>query len=359
MKLTNNKEIRKELEEVKRIQEVKMLVTDFLENNVSDNSLAKKYKMNSATVGRRLTDKARILQVFADKGEEIYNYIIKYRELKAKEEELKITEQIKILVKLFLETNKQDLELATLTNIPSTTVGRRLTDETRITDIFGADVYKKIKEKRQQNLQDAKIKGGINSQLANVTLKDEVGRFDGSTKLRLDIFKEDISETQLLGHLILYFRVKLQSLVNIFNCNEKMLKDLHKNFGDNAINYLFQYDNTNELIAVDELISFYKKLIPVRNNKELFNKVMSEIDDTKIKRILSNKLINDQNVYDVLKFQIKYALSNEYIISLFNISLEEYENLIKDILEKDPILYSNYTNLLNYYTKRNSEKRNV
>jgi len=67
--------------EEKIIREIQMLVKIFLITRLSDIELANKTGLSSSTVGRRLTDKERILKAFPDKGEKVYTTIQKLRKL--------------------------------------------------------------------------------------------------------------------------------------------------------------------------------------------------------------------------------------------------------------------------------------
>ena len=61
------------------IKQIKLLVTLFLKYNESDIELSERTGISSSTVGRRLTDKERILKAFPDNGEKLYNVIAKKR----------------------------------------------------------------------------------------------------------------------------------------------------------------------------------------------------------------------------------------------------------------------------------------
>lgn len=61
------------------IKETKTIVKLFLMTRASDIELANKVGLSSSTIGRRLTNKERILKAFPDKGEKIYDVIIRLR----------------------------------------------------------------------------------------------------------------------------------------------------------------------------------------------------------------------------------------------------------------------------------------
>ena len=104
---------------------------------------------------------------------------------KKQEEEMKV--KILFLSKLFLESNYSDIELSNITGISSSSVGRYLTSDLA-KEVLGSDIYNEISKKRQENLYNAKIKGGQNFIKQNVPFKDNEGKFIGSYKVLIFIF---------------------------------------------------------------------------------------------------------------------------------------------------------------------------
>lgn len=98
---------------------------------------------------------------------------------KKQEEEMKV--KILFLSKLFLESNYSDIELSNITGISSSSVGRYLTSDLA-KEVLDEKTYNDISKKRQENLYNAKIKGGQNFIKQNVPFKDNEGKFIGSYK---------------------------------------------------------------------------------------------------------------------------------------------------------------------------------
>ena len=96
---------------------------------------------------------------------------------KKQEEEMKV--KILFLSKLFLESNYSDIELSNITGISSSSVGRYLTSDLA-KEVLDEKTYNDISKKRQENLYNAKIKGGQNFIKQNVTFKDNEGKYLGS-----------------------------------------------------------------------------------------------------------------------------------------------------------------------------------
>jgi len=108
--------------------------------------------------------------------------------MKSKYQEEKINIRILKTVEEFLNCkgNISDIELAQKLNslnieTSSSTVGRDLNSKQALY-LLGEEKYKKIEELRKRNRHNAKIKGGQNYALNNISIKDEDGKFNGSKK---------------------------------------------------------------------------------------------------------------------------------------------------------------------------------
>jgi len=365
MKVVNKDEIlrRKEAEERERLRQVKLLVRDFLETKETDNSLAKKYNMSSATVGRRLVDEERIMEVFPENGREIYNQIMSIRREKAEQEEKDILEKTKILVKRFLETNESDIELSLKTGISSSTVGRRLTDKARILKLYpenGEEIFSLISTKRSENQLKGKALGGQTSVLNHGYLKDENGRFLGNTKFRLDlIFDREDLQIKFLKHLILTFRAKLPLITELFPFTEKdILEKILYNSGEGgtyiSILYLFYHDTTNQDIARRNIIVFYRDILNAIKDNDVTAKkyLLSQVSDYQVlqfrKEHQPGTKINDQQLGLILNYQLKYALNQRQIADIFNIDQANYSIKLKKYLSDKPELQVRYEALCDY-----------
>ena len=99
-----------------------------------------------------------------------------------KEQEEVIMGKVKMVVKAFGMASGNINEISRLTGIPTSSVQRYLNSE-RVVQLFGPEVANSIKKKLEENLHNAKIKGGQNYALNNVAEKDELGKFTGSRKI--------------------------------------------------------------------------------------------------------------------------------------------------------------------------------
>lgn len=198
------------------------------------------------------------------------------RELEAYIRRLKVlyySEETRFLVHLFLDTNLQDKDLETITGISSSTIGRRL-NPTGISNskpfesymnAFGEDwqfIYDSVVKKRQENLRQAKERGGHVSQLNNVFIQDEKGFFRGSVKLRLDLFanNQDL-QCKILANIANYFHLNSGTLANLFGMEEAEVIDILHNINGS----ITMYDNQER--AILEFKAFYLDYCKYKNNE--------------------------------------------------------------------------------------------
>lgn len=268
------------------------------------------------------------------------------------EQEAKMLEQTHLLVELFLKTQESDIALEKRTGIPSSTVGRRLTNKKRIVDVYGfeigQEIYAKIMEIRKNNLQKGKKIGGQKSMLNNVYVKDELGKFSGSTKLRLDvIYDDELLLKHFLFHLALTFRAKPKTIAGLFQLDEKkLLEDLISvsMSGYNSLLYLLYHDNSDQDLAKQNIISYYRELlnaISKQNNAEKY-RLINLISDEKIATIkksleegkTSIETLDSKDIEELLKYQLKYALSVNELANTFGIDANIYEVKISEFLKQ-------------------------
>lgn len=285
----------------------------------------------------------------------------------SKERKEKMIAETKLLVELFLENKASDIELAKMTGISSSTVGRRLTNRENICLAFpenGPEIFNKVGELRQENLRMAKIIGGQASMHNRTYIKDEMGKFQGSTHLRLDIFYPSIKEQiQLLMHIALTFRAKLPLLAELFHIEEKELLNLlmtHCGSAYNSLLYLFYHDSSDQEVAKQNIITFYRDFLDAKRSKNIHstNEVVRKVTDYEASNIIKNGLVAE-NMEIIIRYQLKYALSIGDVVSTFNISENDYRKGIKSLLEIYPELKQRYEELSDYnYNKKNQDYMN-
>lgn len=149
------------------------------------------------------------------------------------EQNRKMNDEIKLLVKLFFETNKSDEELSEITGISRSTIGRRLTDRERIVALYSEEVFNQIAETRQRNLYEAKLKGARNA-AKNPFLKDRNGKFSGSIKELDKVYVTLQDKVLLLTHIAQMYGLSKENIIKYFPfSNINLLITLLPNYVEN------------------------------------------------------------------------------------------------------------------------------
>ena len=291
----------------------------------------------------------------------------------SREQDIKIIEETKMLVDLFLKTNASDIELSKKTGISSSTVGRRLTNKDYILKAFptnGEILFEKIKLKRQENLLKGKALGGQTTLLNHVFTKDEERKVTGSTKLKLDvIFPKEENQNRFLVHISLYFHLHLDTLSLLFQIDEKELFDKLNKISPSSyksFEYLFKMDDTNQDIARENFLNYYRELINAMRERNLEEKkrLINEVCDKKVLDFRNNHkpgdTILEEDIIALFNYQMKYALSNESIGYMFNIHNKNYAKRINAYLFDKPELKRSYEHVVDYnlYKYRQGYRRN-
>lgn len=275
------------IERQKKIQEETLyLIKIFLQTNESDIELEKRTGISSSTVGRRLTNKAVILQCFSKDGEKIYELI--------KEKRRKNLERGKILggqATLLKNANsKESLKLRS--------------------DILYSDREKQIKF------------------LTHLFLTFRV-------KLPLITELFDVSEKEILNDLIKYNPDIYPSILYLFyqdETDQKLAKERVINYYQNLVNSLIKKDKAGINILLREISD--SKIVECKKKINMEKNIIDEDIMTilmyQLKYGLSNYIIGEKFGFD----SVNYANRVRNIIK-DNIELSErYESLMRYNKEK-------------------------
>lgn len=312
----------------------------------------------------------------------------------SKDQDTKRREETILLCIKFLETNASDKELSEMTNISSSTVGRRLTNKAYIEIVYslvkegliengfkeeipenGEKLFELIAKKRQDNLLRGKAIGGQTTLLNHVYLKDEQGKFEGSAKLSLEVFYRDKEKQyKFLINAALHFRLHLDTLQSLFNIPEKELLDNMITVGSNVYEHLkilFYHDSTNQEKARRNFVMYYHDLLEAlrHKNRDEQARLLSIIGDSKAvslkKKIRECNLKNEkltlseEDIETLLKYQLKYMLSGHEISYVFDIDRKNYNKRIQTFLEMHEDYRERYETLADYntYKYKQGERR--
>ncbi len=259
-------------------------------------------------------------------------------------------QEVKLLTELFLKTRKSDIELAEMTGISSSNVQRRLNDVERMKAVFGINEgiakYNEITKLRQENKLHGKILGGEISRMNNSD--------NGQRKLRLDIFYSKREEQmKFLLHLMLTFRLKFKTVEELFGYSKEELDEAFRplNIPNRTFQFL-EFENYNQTLAKNQLIFYYKNYLDSSNKEERAKLIYEVLDDKVLKIFKENRVpgetISEEVLSSLIKYQLKYGLSDSNIADMFNIHRSNYTKKANKYVENKKALLQRRENLVDY-----------
>ncbi len=281
-----------------------------------------------------------------------------------KELEEKIIAETRLLVDLFLKTNLSDEELSNRSdiNLSRATIGRRLTNKEMILKAYpnGEEVYEEVMTNRRNNLIAGKILG------SQTTL---VNNNSNNIKLRIDIFYKDlVKQAQLLLHIALTYRLKLNNLYELFGIEDnsdldlKIKEILKYNSGfQNATQFLNNRDFMDQEVAKKRVVEFYIDYINAKRSKnsELIRNVINRVTDAKMNYLIKNidrNHMTDEQIGIMIDYLLKYAVDNTLIARMLGVNranlMKRFNLYVADNLE----LKNRYEFLADYNNPINKEK---
>ena len=281
-----------------------------------------------------------------------------------KELEEKIVAETRLLVDLFLKTNLSDEELSNRSdiNLSRATIGRRLTNKEMILKAYpnGEEVYEQVMNNRRNNLIAGKILGSQTTLINNNS---------NNIKLRIDIFYKDlVKQAQLLLHIALTYRLKLNNLYELFGIEDNSALDLkikeilkYNSGFRNATQFLNNRDFMDQEVAKKRVVEFYIDYINAKRSKnsELIRNVINRVTDAKMNYLIKNidrNHITDEQIGIIIDYLLKYAVDNTLIARMLDVNranlMKRFNLYVADNLE----LKNRYEFLADYNNPINKEK---
>lgn len=281
-----------------------------------------------------------------------------------------IVDETKKLVELFIRLNASDIELSRLTGISSSTVGRRLTNHDMICAAFeesGERIYNYIKEKRQENLAQAKLVGGRTSAFMALSEDNNEKREYDGVKLSLNILGDNLTQqyTNLL-HMILCFKISLKYVSQAFIIPEKELYyNLARVTNNNSFKALGSIINSKDPasnISKEKFLNFYRELIQAKiiNDYGRITQLMSIINDSDVINIKNRDKeipMTDNDIMSIFGYQVKYSLSNEEVAMDLGMTGSYYTDRLMAILNTNEELKTIYDDLMASISKKSHLKK--
>ena len=260
-------------------------------------------------------------------------------------------EETKVLLELFFKGNYSDKELERLTGIPSTTIGRRITNIENYKEIYKnyEKMYEFVMNKRKLNLIQGKKLGS------------QIAALNNSENPKVDLslfFSAENSQLEFLRHLILTFRIKDKLLLELFDFNMDDIKRMYENYENNSVvthafGFVFNESDYDQEIVKENVISYLRELLQKRKeNKEEYKQMLYDITDKKIMDIKSSHLGNSdytkEEFEEIFKFHFKYSMNHRSIASFFNISPDSFRHRLETYISNHPELNLEHQKIKEY-----------
>ena len=292
-----------------------------------------------------------------------------------------------ILCAEFLLTNESDIELSQKTGISSSTVGRRLTNKNTISlaydeikekliengkneediPLSGSLLFDLISRRRQENLLRGKSLGGQTTLLNHVYNKTADGKFDGSTKIKIDVIYKDLNnQYRFIVHAALTFRLHLDTLSQLLQIDENELLENMIRIVPNAydaLKYLLYHDVNDQEMARGEFLSYYRELLNAVRTKDVEDKkrLIAVVSDARVAEIRKKRepggILSDEEMEAIVIYQVKYALTQDAVTAMFDINRGNYSKRLERILANNLSLKQKYDYLSDYNQFKFKEAR--
>ncbi len=200
--------------------------------------------------------------------------------------------------------------------------------------------------------------------------KEEVGEKDNYAPLNLALISQDeAKQYSFLRHLSLTFRAKPETLSSLFQIEELALKRklfYYNQSSENAFNYLYNNDQTDQNEVSIKVINYYNNLIKAQRNrdKEEVTHLLHLIDDTYASMIRQKKfgdkvaVLSDEEIAILINYQIKYSISITRMGKIFNTSYSNLGLRMRKYVADNPLLKERLDGLSSYYALNSLGGRN-
>jgi len=285
--------------------EIKKLVRLFLETNESDKELSLRTGISSSTVGRRLTNAEKIVELF-------------------------------------------DLDINRIPGI-----------ECPPDQSYGTYIYDLVRKRRKENILKGRSKGGkIGSEKVNLR-RDEFGKFISDSTPLVDLSQLYQSEEKIykfLAHATLTFRLTLPTLSELLGMTEdevfsKLME--HKPELSAAFEYLFVYEMLPQRDPRSNFLRYYMQLLNAKKTRDPEEQkrllaLISDKDAKKIKDTRSTESGRRQklDIGTIIRYQLKYAIKSVDIAHMFHIGYSVYAREVNLFLADKPDLRCRYDNIM-------------
>lgn len=180
------------------------------------------------------------------------------------------------------------------------------------------------------------------------------------------MFKSEIEQNEFISLCSLEFSLTLVTLSNLLGMTEeevyKRVVDRNPKY-NNSMQFQIAYSDEDQVLAKQKFMQYFYKICIAYSKKDIeeYKRLLRKIKDADFFEMLANKkdFYTDEEIIRIVKYQIKYKLSNHQISELCNIADSNYRRRISKLLEKYPKLQSKYQALAdNFYNTYNGRRKN-
>jgi len=175
-------------------------------------------------------------------------------------------------------------------------------------------------------------------------------------KLSLNIYKDTEKQVKFLVHFMLTFRLLPESVSELFGIPFEEVNQMiyYQNASTLGLDYLINHEALDQTIPKQQAVAFYSELVTALKNKDNVKvKVMlNELYDKRALEVAHNREkreeMTDEIIEVTLKYQLKYGLSQEAILSIFNFSRRGYQPKVSEYLNRHPEMQKRYEYLADF-----------
>lgn len=178
------------------------------------------------------------------------------------------------------------------------------------------------------------------------------------------LFKKPSNKQNFVVQSALTYRLKFETIMELFDTTdifnmegyEELYYRILKQYSviSSSLLYLFNDDNTDQMIAKANFKKFFNKLVicKMSNNEEAYKEYLEEISDNEVNKINNTKYMDltDDDILTLVKHQIKYAIPSRRIAEEYEVHSESYIRRAKKVLEPYSELAQQYAAMSHFYS---------
>lgn len=160
-----------------------------------------------------------------------------------------------------------------------------------------------------------------------------------------------------MANCALTFGLRIDGLAEVMGEDkDELYKDYtSKSVYFTSLDFLFNHGFVAQEEALNNVVDFITRLSNayLNKDKELIHEILKELSDKKAldfrSKHVSGEKISDEEILAVLKYQLKYGLTDKAVVEIFKISKAKYSGRVHQLEDRYPKLVSYYDYITDYY----------